>query len=219
MNKQVPFVHCVFYLLILPVFATGQFAFKNIQANELPKAISYKGDIEKSVYWNDSLGKHFIVLSEEGPLRSTDKKDSLGFCEDGECKDAFIYAYHFLQRKDSIILVCKTVDYVTQCSFDIYASFENNSLNITDLDKNGVPEIWFIYKTTCTSDVSPKTTKLLMYEGNKKHIARGTSRVKISATEYIGGERKFDSNFNMANQQVKTFAIQLWDKFVKDTFN
>lgn len=206
-------------VLVMPFALPAQVVLKSIPANEIPKGMSYKGTVQKAVSWADTLGKHFVILAEEGPVPSKDKKDSLGFCEEEECKDKYLYAYHFVQGKDSVQIVWKVMDYEKQCSFDLYASFETRSLTVTDLNKDGIPETWFIYKTTCTSDVSPRTMKLFMIEGNKKHIIRGSSRVKISSTEYLGGERKFDSNFNMSSQPVKDFAVKLWDKFVKDTYN
>ncbi|MEI9911297.1 MAG: hypothetical protein WDO71_17525 [Bacteroidota bacterium] len=49
-----------------------------------------------------------------------------------------------------------------------------------------------------------------MYEGDKKYALRGTSKVKVSATEYEGGEFTFDENFKNAVLVFRQYAEKLW---------
>jgi hypothetical protein len=103
-------------------------------------------------------------------------------------RTAKLYAYHFIEK--------------------------GTELELTDLNKNGIPEIWIVYKTYYKGDVSPSTMKLIMYEGKQKYAMRGTSKVRITEIEFAGGEYKFDKAFESSTSPIKKFAQQLWKKFV-----
>jgi hypothetical protein len=94
--------------------------------------------------------------------------------------------------------------------------FQKNLVRLTDLNKNGIPEIWMVYKTYCKGDVSPSTMKLIMYEGKQKYAMRGSSKVRVSVKDFAGGEYKFDKAFEASTSAIKKFAQQLWKKFVVD---
>lgn len=81
---------------------------------------------------------------------------------------------------------------------------------MTDLDKNGVAEVWVMYKNSCHGDVSPVPTKIIMYEANKKCALRGESRVKVSAIDYIGGSYTLDESFKNRPLIFKNYAEKLW---------
>jgi hypothetical protein len=58
-----------------------------------------------------------------------------------------------------------------------------------------------------------------MYAGNQKFALRGTSRVKVSASEYAGGEYTFDDAFKNGPAVFRKFAEQLWQKNVMETWD
>ena len=91
---------------------------------------------------------------------------------------------------------------------------------ITDLDKDGISEIWIPYATVCTSEAVPLPMKIIMYEGNQKYAMRGLSHyldptVKESnmhpdLKRRIGG--KMDEALLSAPQSFRNYAQQLWNK-------
>lgn len=204
------------WVLLLTCTAAAQFKAIKINSADLPKALAYKGKVADAMSWSDVLGKHVIVLTETGEFKSKVQQSDVE-CY-GECTDAELYAYHFVQQKDSAKLQWQLTDYERTCPFDINVAFAKGSLAVTDLDKDNTAEVWFVYKTTCTSDVSPQTMKLFMYEDNKRYAIRGTSKVKTGPKETRGGEMRMDNAFKTAPKIFRDFAVKHWNKFVLDTY-
>lgn len=132
-------------------------------------------------------------------------------------RTAKLFAYHFIEKGNDLEQQWKVYDFEKDCQVDVLASFSKESVQLTDLNKNGIPEIWMVYKTYCKGDVSPSTMKLIMYEGKQKYAMRGTSKVRVSEKEFLGGEYKFDKAFEASTSTIKKFAQQLWKKFVVET--
>ena len=51
----------------------------------------------------------------------------------------------------------------------IGAMHQPDSVKITDLDGDGLAEVWLAYEMWCKGDVSPSKLKVIMYEGSRKH--------------------------------------------------
>src|SRR5690349_12831156 len=94
----------------------------------------YSGKIINAVTWKDQSGEHIVFTTETKG--------------DGE---AAVYAYHYLNNTQR----WRVYDYIKDCPVDFKAKFIKNSFAVTDLDKNGRPEIWLLYTTVCHIDVSP----------------------------------------------------------------
>jgi len=203
--------------LFILVFVTKTYAQTNVHAGSQDSAsfkTKVKGTIKQFLRWTDRLGDNYLVLTEtdetETPAGAIKSKVD---CADG-CTDKELYAYHFA-GKDS--LLWKLNDFVKTCNFDNIAEFRNGATKITDLDKNGLAEIWIMYSMTCTSDVSPRTLKLIMYQGNKKYAIRGTSQPspKMKDEKY-GGKFIPDKEFQTLPQSMKDFAQKLWTQYLYD---
>jgi hypothetical protein len=108
--------------------------------------------------------------------------------------------------------VWRVYDYNKDCPVDLMLYFIEKTFAVTDLDNNGLAEIWLMYKNSCQGDVSPVPTKIIMYEGSKKYALRGESRVLFSATEFIGGNFTLDDNFKNGNAAFRQYAEKLWSK-------
>jgi hypothetical protein len=57
-----------------------------------------------------------------------------------------------------------------------------------------------------------------MYEGEQKFAMRGRTKVKLSATEYEGGEYKFDNFFIKGPPEFMRFAKELWNKNLMESW-
>jgi hypothetical protein len=173
-----------------------------------------KGKIKETHRWTDRLGDNYIVLTETDETETPPGyiKSKID-CADG-CTDKELYAYHFT-GKDS--LLWKLNDFIKVCGFDNTVEFRAGATKITDLDKNGLAEVWMMYSMTCTSDVSPRTLKLIMYQGNKKYAIRGTSQPSPKMTdEKYGGKYVPDKEFQTLPQSFKDYAQKLWMKYLYD---
>lgn len=74
------------------------------------------------------------------------------------------------------------------------------------------------YKVTCQGDVSPIPMKIIMYEGKQKYAARGSTKVKVSSTEYMGGEYAFDDAFKTGPASFRRYADALWQKYKAESW-
>ena len=193
-----------FLLLCIVCPAHSQPALKKLDKNSLPKSIQYKGVLQTVVQWTDSLGDNIFITTETGEFPSKGKESDYG--------DAALYAYHYTITKDSAKLITRVYDVIQECEWDLTMHFVPNTFAITDLDKDGTAEIWLMYILSCRSDVSPDQMKLVMLEGGKKYIARGTAKVQVSEKEFDGGEYDFDSAFQRAPAAFRNYAAQLWKK-------
>ncbi|MBL0737748.1 hypothetical protein JI750_12655 [Flavobacterium sp. GN10] len=183
-----------------------------IDSTQFPKLLKYEGFVKNAVRWKDKLGDNIVITTETGNYRN--EKFQHEFDEGG---DAELFGYHFLVKNGQPVQTWKVYDYIQDCPVDIVASFVKDSFEITDLDNNGIAEIWLMYKTICHGDVSPCEMKIIMYEGKQKFAMRGESKVQVGIGDngeklFEGGTYKLDSAFEKGPKKFKDFALNLWNK-------
>jgi hypothetical protein len=193
-------------LCSMTAWGQGQITTTNLDTNKLPNGIKFTGKIKTAVRWTDKSGDNFVITTETGEMASKKEEPTDDF------REAALYAYHYIVGKDSTILTWTVYDFIKDCTFDIVASFIKKTFQVTDLNNDGVAEVWLMYKTVCTSDVSPCDMKIIMYQGQQKYAMRGQNKVQYSDKDFLGGEYKFDNAFNVGAKEFREFAIQLWDK-------
>lgn len=198
-------------LTLISISSFAQITTTKIDAKNLPKHLKYEGHVIDAVKWTDSLGLNYVITSETGKIPSRVK--------DSDNRDAYLYAYHYVVKNDSAKLTWRIYDFSDDCPVDLNVYFINNTFAVTDLDKNGLAEVWVMYKNGCHGDISPQPTKIIMYEGNKKYALRGESKVKISEKDYYGGTYKLDENFTIGNPLFRKYAENLWNKHKIETWN
>jgi len=183
-----------------------------VHTDDLPNDIQYEGSLLNAWSWADDLGDHLLITTETG-IHLSPKFD-----HENEGLDAEIFAYHFIITDDNSKQTWKIYDYIRDFPVDIEAAFVTNSTKITDLNEDGVTEIWLIYKTACRGDVSPSDMKLIMYEGSNKYAMRGQNKVQLSDNEYYGGDYTFDRAFKQSPKVFKHFAKAMWEKNILQTW-
>ncbi len=197
------------YLFIVLLFfcfnSFGQISVIKIDQLKLPKQLKYVGKIKNCVKWSDKLGVNYVLTTETGIYPSKNQ-------EGEDFRNANLYVYHYLMKDDNSKLLWTIHDFSKDCSFDLYVRFINKAFNITDLDKNGIAEVWVMYENQCTSDVSPAPTKIIMYENTKKYAMRGFNMVKVSQSKYMGGKYTLDDSFKNGLSLFKQFAVKLWNE-------
>lgn len=209
----------VLYLFLAPLLcsltALGQTPMKltQLDSNKLPFDLKFEGKVKNAVRWTDSLGDNVVITTETGIFQNKKFKHE----EDG--KDAELFAYHFLISKDGAKQTWRVYDFIRDCPVDLEASFIKNTFQITDLNKDGVAEIWLMYKTVCHGDVSPCDMKIIMYQGAQKFAMRGKNKVKISDRDFVGGDYKFDPAFSSGPKEFLEFAKKLWQKNIMQTWS
>lgn len=187
------------------MFAQSSFKVAKLDTNKLPKGITCNGKLKDAIRWTDKLGDNIVITCETGIYENPK------FKHENDGSDAEVFAYHYIIT-DTLQLSWKIYDFIQDCPVDIEASFLKNSLQATDLNNDGVAEIWIMYKTVCHGDVSPCDMKIIMYQGQRKFAMRGRNKVPLTNKEYYGGEYKFDKAFNEGPKEFRDFALKLWNK-------
>ena len=157
-----------------------------------------KGTILKEVPYKDSRGNNVVILSRSD--------------RDGDTRSSDLYAYGYANDGASPSLSWKLYDYFHECPVDLTADFSEQSPIITDLDKNGISEVWLVYYIGCRGDVSPDSMKIIMYEGSKKYALRGETVCPTGDGKYMGGKYTADPAFKDAPPEFRRYADKLWQK-------
>ncbi|MES2517521.1 MAG: hypothetical protein V4585_05415 [Bacteroidota bacterium] len=202
--KKVLFI----FPLLCSITGFGQVPIKStkLAINRLPFNIKVEGKTKNAIRWTDNLGDNIVVTTETGIYQS--KK----MIHENDGADAELFAFHFIVSKNEVKQTWKVYDFISDCPVDIEATFIKNTLQVTDLNNDGIAEIWLMYKTVCHGDVSPSDMKIIMYQGQQKFAVRGKNKVKLSDKESYGGEYKFDPAFNNGPKAFIEFAKNLWNK-------
>ena len=183
-----------------------------IDVPQIPKSINFLGKFQQGYKWTDASGENIVFLTETEQYRNKTIKH-----ESEDSSDAELYAYSYHLSNSSPKMNWKISDFVHDCGVDIEANFIDNSLKITDLNNNGIAEVWTIYKVSCKGDISPSEMKIIMYEGNQKYAIRGESLVKTGTEEHgesqlIGGDYKMDDQFRTGPEVFRKFGKKLWQE-------
>ena len=194
----------LFFLLLNSIYLFGQkkYTTTKLKIESIPKEIKYTGKIIDAITWEDGLGKNLVITNET-------KSVLINFALKEEYRFE-IYAYHYLLINNKPKFVWKIYDYVSDCPTDHKAEFIKNTLSVTDINNDGIAEIWVMYLITCHGDVSPDEMKIIMYQGNQKYAMRGLNKVDLQDED--GGQYIFDKEFLKAPKAFKDYAIKLWNK-------
>ncbi len=164
---------------------------------------SSKGVDSRELRFTDKAGPHVVRFE-----LSAEKQKKLP--DDGLERSRYLTVTHSVGKKE----IFRAKDFVERCEFDLTLEVVEGSIRLTDLDDDGEPEVSFVYRSACRSDVSPLTAKLLLYEGSAKYALRGTSRERVGETEYAGGEFTVDPSFEQAPRPFIEFAKAQWKSLI-----
>lgn len=171
---------------------------------EIPSDCVFEGDQVDAYSWVDKNGINYFIRT-LGDIKSGVPEDASNPTPSSQN----LYAYHYTRTdsKADAVLLKETNDFVKDCEFDLILSHELDALTLTDIDNNEIGEIAFIYRTGCTSDVSPSTQKLIMLENGNKYPLRGTTKVME-----VGGEFEAGEEFKSAPDGFQAHAEKLWSE-------
>jgi hypothetical protein len=181
---------------------------QTLRNDQLPAGIAIQGKLVAASRFTDMRGDNLVVLSETAAFASPKP-------ESDDERDAALHAQLWRLVSGAWSPVWQVQDRVQRCSFDVACQFKPQSLEVTDLDANGVAEVSFLYQIACVSDVSPWQQKLVLVEDGNKHLLRGVERLvsRVNGKPVSeGGSMVVDKSFNSAPAAFKTFAVQKWQQ-------
>jgi hypothetical protein len=172
---------------------------RRLSESELPSELRPAGQLVTALAWTDTAGENVAAF-----WRRLD-----------ENKGRARLQVDLWSRKPGKpgALLRSVKDAVLDCEFDLVAEFVDAALGVSDLDGDGIGELTFAYRTTCTSDVSPLSLKLLVLEQRDKFIVRGSTRVDVGGGQLVGGEKKADPALKR-QPKVLAHANAVWAEIV-----
>ncbi|UKN03020.1 hypothetical protein K6119_05760 [Paracrocinitomix mangrovi] len=173
------------------------------KVENVPVECEYKGQMNDAYTWTDKKGINYFIRT-IGTVKEENDADFVYTSQN-------LYAYHYVQKNGNTTLVREVTDFVEDCEFDLIMGHELGAISLTDIDEDQIGEISFIYRLTCTSDVSPSTQKLIMLEDGEKYPLRGTTRVMDFGGEFEAGEE-----FNKAPNGFLDHATKMWNDNLKE---
>ena len=193
-------------LLSLSIAVNAQ-QITHLKRPAIPPSIKYKGEFTDAIKYTDNAGTHIIITTGEIVATPADDNESV--------YTALLHAFSYLQNGGSFTPEWQLNDSAGPCGPDADAKLRPGSLTVTDLDHNGISEVWFVYRTSCHDAQEANPMKVIMHEGAKKYALRGTTRLKLkryTTSQYTGGDYTPDENFKAAPQSFRDYANQLWLK-------
>jgi hypothetical protein len=183
-----------------------------IDVNKLPKGIKYNGKIKSALRWIDQEGDNIVITTETGQYKNPKVKHE----RDGY--DSELFGHHYKVSNDQAVKSWTVHDYIYDCILELDVLFIKNTLQVTDLNKNGLGEVWLMYKKVCHGDMGSYEMKIILYEGKNKYAMRGENKVEVEPGKYYGGDYQFDKAFNEGPEEFRDFAKKLWEKNIMQTY-
>lgn len=170
--------------------------------------IPYNGVFIDGVKWTDTEGNHIVFSTTTGLYNSHNTGQ-----EDGMNVEIFTYHYTYGDDVNFIKRLWEFSDSILDCPLATTLEFIDGSLQVTDLNNDGVAEIWLVYRGGCSGDIAPFGMSIVMYEGNKKYTIDGNVKITLPENKQVGGEYKLDQYFQNLSGEFRQYASKLWEKY------
>ena len=175
--------------------------------NNIPSDCKFKGRIVDGARWKDKNGENILIITQTDVKRVNQ-----------DVRNQYIYGYMYTAGNDKWKQLWNITDFV-ESYCDVEAKYIPGTLELSDLDGDGIAENLFIYKLDGRCDVSPIPIKLMMHSGDKKLVIRGDTNVDFGNGQKFGGKKTFDDAFDSVPSSFKEYASKKWDNFMKDNPN
>ncbi len=165
------------------------------------------GEVVDAFTWEDKTGENFFIR--------TDRCSYNEVVLDADTvaqETVHLYFYHYRMVDGKYELVRKLTDYVKLCTDFTFANHVIESIELTDVDRDTIAEVSFLYDVDCIKGIEPNKRKLMMLSDGRKYAVRGTAKILTSHInkEYKGGEY-IPGNELSTNLVFKRFMIKKWE--------
>jgi len=131
-----------------------------------------------------------------------------------------LFTYHYIiDKNDSVLTLWKNIDQVTDCSYkNLKAEYLSKPI-ITDLDNNGIKEVWLVYQLGCRIEPTDGLMlKIVMYQGRDNYVIRGNRLPKVvkPGEAIIEANMKPDASFEKLPKSIQDYGLALWEKYKKE---
>ena len=175
------------------------FGLRTVDGVDIPD-LDYSGNLIDCWNWDDKNGANYLIRTIDEPEFKYPESDG------DELYDQYLHVYHYAKGDDGEVLLLRDLtDFIKDCMFDLIMN-HIDAVMLSDIDNDNYGEIVFGYRLSCTSDVSPSTQKVLLFENGDKYILRGEA-VAIG----YGGDYELGNEFETAPEGFLEHAEAYWE--------
>ena len=176
----------------------------------LPEGLQVPGKVIASERYSDATGENLVLLTSTGnyydQLRSHDADGYLW----NNGREASLYAFRYQMINGVPELKWQLEEHTLDCADDIETSFYKEAFHLTDLDKDGIKEVWMMYRKGCMDGPGPQEMHLVMMEGETRQAMHGRTRYRSPNGTIRGGEYRFESGFLKGPSDFREYGKRMW---------
>ena len=161
------------------------------------------GKLVRLIRYRDAAGDMLLVAT-QSPVYRTPPAQSPDYPTENQEIEASAYR---LLPDGSAKHAWSVRDHVRRCDLETSAAFRPDLIEVTDVNGDGVAEVWLPYVLSCRSDPGPAAAKIIMREGDRKYAVRGETQYR-EGSRFIGGDGKLD--MEGASPEAVTYAKRIW---------
>lgn len=191
----------------MTVATVSQVITKDVPRDNLPVALKPTEEIKEAVSWQWLDSIHYLIISETNEKVITDSLQS-----------ASIQTRYYICKDSITRLVWEHTDGVRNCGLHRFADLRPGSLHITDHDRDGITEIWWMYTVGCFEYYEAPELKLIMYTGGRRHVMSGTASIPFPLDNPSPGGYEFDESFRNCPRLIKKFARKIWSENKREVY-
>jgi hypothetical protein len=174
---------------------SGGYFFDKVTENTLDARMAHKGQLMDGLSWKDESGENVLFVCYDA-VAAQQKRD--------------IYVYQYRKVGDKCSLVWDIQDFGGNlCEM----TFIDNSLQLIDLDNDGILEACFMYQNRCDGN-DPTVTKMMLLKDGKKLAIRG----KFALEDGKELEKTIDPVVAQFPPIFKNFMLMNWNEFKEGEF-
>lgn len=213
---------------------SAQKGLKDLSKDEIPADVKYKGDMVSCITWVDKRGTNYVVETETPLLKTQTSQNAEDLNStnveivnkngvtdtirdiEADYRIKGLFVYHYVVKKGECTLLWKNLDNVNNCSYkNLTANYLTKPL-LTDLDKDGKYEVWFVYQLGCRQDKSVALgMKEMLYIDSMAYEIRGL-RIVQTGDKKDGGEVRPDKSFMNLDKAFRDYALNLWNQYKEE---
>ncbi len=171
----------------------------------VPAGIEVAGKVQGGLRWKDKSGENLIIF---------DRAEATTTPEGGDkpAVSVTMTARHVVATGNAWTLVRIYEQMLALCDLNTRADLNIDAKNwsITDIDKDGIAEATWVWFSSCKSNVSPDTKKLIMTIGDKEYPLVGYTKVEVDAGGIIAQDFTVDSSFADLDTKFLDHAKNVW---------
>lgn len=165
--------------------------------DQLPPFVDFIGENSDTLTWTDNQGVHLLLLEQSHALSNEEERTI----------SKTIRATHWLVKGGQHKKTWSFEDGVKDCPLDVEAKFLT-APRFTDLDKDGIYEVWFMVQKACKGDISPSEVLVIMVDKENKTYRLEAEQLLVFPDKSTDGGAYDLKDFLQLSQVYQDHAVE-----------